>query len=74
MAKPLKAVQIKIPLAAAMLVTEIAIFIWRILKPNILDFTSHVSIIYFLLVLGLLPMITVIGWYGASMTFPVEKH
>lgn len=74
MAKPLKAVMVKIPLASIMLVTEIAIFIWRILKPNILDFTNPAGIIYFLLVLALLPMITIIGWYGASMTFPVEKH
>ena len=74
MAKPLKAVKIKIPLAAAMLVVEIVIFIWRIMKPDILDSVHPASIIYFLLVLALLPMITVIGWYGASMTFPVEKH
>jgi len=74
MAKPLKAVKIKIPLALTMLVVEIVIFIWRIGKPDILDSVNAGSIIYFLLVLALLPMITVIGWYGASMTFPVEKH
>jgi predicted heme/steroid binding protein/uncharacterized membrane protein len=73
MAKPLKAVKIKIPLAAAMLVTEIIIFIWRIMKPDILDSVHLGSVIYFLLVLALVPMITVIGWYGASMTFPIEK-
>jgi predicted heme/steroid binding protein/uncharacterized membrane protein len=74
MAKPLKAVRIKIPLTLAMLVVEIVIFIWRIRTPDILDSVNAGSIIYFLLVLSLLPMITVIGWYGASMTFPVEKH
>jgi len=74
MAKPLKAVKIKIPLALTMLVVEIVIFIWRIGTPDILDSVNAGSIIYFLLVLALLPMITVIGWYGASMTFPVEKH
>jgi predicted heme/steroid binding protein/uncharacterized membrane protein len=74
LAKPLKAVKIKIPLAVATLIIEIVIFIWRIMKPGILDSIHFGSIIYFLLVLALLPMITVIGWYGASMTFPVEKH
>jgi predicted heme/steroid binding protein/uncharacterized membrane protein len=74
MAKPLKAVKIKIPLAATMLVTEIVIFIWRITKPDILDSMDLGSVIYFLLVLALVPMITVIGWYGASMTFPIEKE
>ncbi len=74
MAKPLRAVKIKIPLTLTMLITEIIIFIWRIMKPDILDSIHFDSTIYFLLVLALVPMITVIGWYGASMTFPVEKH
>ena len=74
MAKPLKAVKVKIPLTATMLITEIVIFIWRIMKPDIPDSVHLGSIIYFLLVLALMPMVTVIGWYGASMTFPVEKH
>ena len=74
MAKPLKAVKIKIPLTLTMLLVEIVIFIWRIRTPGILDSVNAGSIIYFLLVLALVPIIIVIGWYGASMTFPVEKH
>ena len=74
MAKPLKAVKIKIPLTLTMFITEIVIFIWRIIKPDILNSVHPGSIIYFLLVLALMPMVTIIGWYGASMTFPVEKH
>ncbi|UCE51116.1 MAG: hypothetical protein JSV31_17820 [Desulfobacterales bacterium] len=74
LAKPLKAVKIKIPLTLTMLVTEIIIFIWRILVPDVLNSIRGVSIIYLLLVFSLIPMITVIGWFGASMTFPVEKE
>jgi len=74
LAKPLKAVKIKIPLTLTMLITEIIIFIWRILVPDVLDSISGASIIYLLLVFSLIPMITVIGWFGASMTFPVEKE
>lgn len=74
LAKPLKAVKIKIPLTLTMLVTEIIIFIWRILVPDVLNSIRGVSIIYVLLVFSLIPMITVIGWFGASMTFPVEKE
>ena len=74
MAQPLKAVKIKLPLTILMFVIEVVIFIWRILTPGILDSIHTGSIIYFLLVLSLIPIITVIGWYGASMTFPVEKH
>ena len=74
MAQPLKAVKIKLPLTILMFVIEVVIFISRILTPGILDSIYTGSIIYFLLVLSLIPIITVIGWYGASMTFPVEKH
>jgi predicted heme/steroid binding protein/uncharacterized membrane protein len=72
MAKPLTAVKIKLPLTLTMLAVEVIIFIWRLLTPGILDAIHWGSVIYFLLVLSLLPMIVVIGWYGASMTFPVD--
>jgi predicted heme/steroid binding protein/uncharacterized membrane protein len=72
-AKPLRAVKIKIPLTLTMLITEVVIFIWRMMMPDVLDIMQGASIIYLLLVLSLLPMITIIGWFGASMTFPVEE-
>ena len=74
MAQPMRAVKIKIPLTLTLLVTLVIIFIWRISDSNVLDSIQGVNILYLLLVLALIPMITVIGWFGASMTFPVEKH
>jgi hypothetical protein len=35
--------------------------------------TRGANIIYLLLVLSLFPMVVVIGWFGAHLTFPVEK-
>jgi predicted heme/steroid binding protein/uncharacterized membrane protein len=72
MAQSLKAVNVKLPLTILLFVTEVVIFIWRIMSPGILDAVNAASIIYFLLVLSMIPMIMIIGWYGASMTFPVE--
>ena len=72
MAQPMRPVKIKIPLTFTLLVTQIIIFVWRISDPNVLDSIQGASILYLLLVLALIPMITVIGWFGASMTFPVE--
>ncbi len=72
MAKPMRPVKIKMPLTLILLVTEITIFIWRISVPDVLDSLKGFSLLYLLLVLSLIPMITVIGWFGASMTFPVE--
>jgi len=72
MAQPLKPVKIKLPLTIVMFAIEVIIFTWRVLTPGILDSIHPGSVIYFLLVLSLLPIIMVIGWYGASMTFPVD--
>jgi hypothetical protein len=74
MAKPLKPVKVKIPLTIAMLLTSISLFVWRLEVPNILDALSGAGLLYILLVLSLSAMVTVIGWNGASMTFPVEKE
>ena len=74
MAKPLKPVRVKIPLTIAMLLTSIILFVWRLEVPSILDSLSGEGLLYILLVLSLSAMVTVIGWNGASMTFPVEKE
>ena len=63
----------KIPLAFVMLTVEITLFIWRLKVPEILDPVGGSGLIFLVLVFALLPMITLIGWYGASITFPVEK-
>jgi hypothetical protein len=30
--------------------------------------------LYLLLVFSLVPIVTIIGWFGATMTFPIEKE
>ena len=73
MLKPLKAVKVKIPLSITLLVTQIIAFVWRIKVPDVIDSIQGINIIYFLLVLSFFPMVVVIGWFGAFLTFPVEK-
>ena len=72
MAKPLKAVKIKLPLSITLFVIQIIAFVWRLKVPDVMDSIQGVNIIYFLLVLVLFPMVVVIGWFGAFLTFPVE--
>jgi uncharacterized membrane protein len=74
MAKPLKPVKIKIPLTIAMFLVSAVLFLWRLNVPDILDALSGSGLLYILLVLSLSVMVTVVGWNGASMTFPVEKE
>ena len=73
MLKPLKAVKVKMPLSITLLVAQIIAFVWRIKVPDVIDSIQGVNIIYFLLVLSFFPMVVVIGWFGAFLTFPVEK-
>lgn len=74
MAKPLKAVKVKLPLSITLFVTQIIAFVWRLNVPDVIDSIQGVNIIYLLLVLSFFPMVVVIGWFGAFLTFPVEKH
>lgn len=74
MSKPLKAVKVKIPLSITLFVTQIIAFVWRLNMPDVIDSIQGVNIIYLLLVLSFFPMVVVIGWFGAFLTFPVEKE
>ena len=74
LAKPLRPVKIKIPLALLMLVISAVLFVWRMNVPDILDALSGAGLLYILLVLALSALVTIIGWFGASMTFPVERE
>ncbi len=73
LSRPTRAVTIKKWLSPVLVLTALAAFIWRFLDPRIL--TAHDGFhgrIYLLLVLSLFPMVTVIGWFGAQLTFPIE--
>jgi predicted heme/steroid binding protein/uncharacterized membrane protein len=73
MAKPMTAAKVKIPLSLTLLVIQIIAFIWRMNVPQIMDSTRGGNVIYLLLVVSLFPIVVVIGWFGAHLTFPVEK-
>lgn len=64
-AKALRPVRIKIFFSVLLLAISVLAFILRVL--------SGQSLIYFLLLLLLVPVVSVIGWYGASLTFPLGR-
>jgi predicted heme/steroid binding protein/uncharacterized membrane protein len=74
LARPVKAVAIKQRISVILLALQISVFIWRVKVPRILDSLSAGSVVYFCLVLSLFPLVTIIGWYGAKLTFPIEKE
>jgi predicted heme/steroid binding protein/uncharacterized membrane protein len=70
LAKSMRAVTIKICFSILLMAVSISAFIWRIWDPGILlSFTGR-SFFYFLLLLSLIPIVTVIGWFGGTLTFP----
>ncbi|MDP2643435.1 MAG: cytochrome b5 domain-containing protein [Desulfobacterales bacterium] len=73
LAKPLRAVAVKKRVSIAMLITGLIVFVWRLINPGILDSFQTGSIIYLFLVVSLFPMVCVIGWFGAALSFPIER-
>jgi predicted heme/steroid binding protein/uncharacterized membrane protein len=72
-AKPLRAITIKKKVSVIMFATATLAFIIRVAVPDIFYPFRTISLVYLILVLFLFPFVTVIGWYGASLTFPIEK-
>ncbi len=73
-ARPVRSVRIKKPLSLAMLATAVLLFLWRLAVPDILVDFGPMSRLYVILEMALVPMIVVIGWFGAILTFPVEHE
>ena len=65
--RPMRPVLIKIVFSALLIAIALAAFLLRIILPD------RAGIIYLILLLLLIPVVSVIGWYGASLTFPLER-
>jgi predicted heme/steroid binding protein/uncharacterized membrane protein len=74
LASPLRPVKIKKAGSAILLALEIAIFVWRMAVPDILVSFRLISGLYLILVLSVLPLVIVLGWFGAKMAFPIQKE
>lgn len=73
-AKPVRAIKIKQAVSIVLFITATIAFIWRLCVPDMLHAIDGVDYLYLLLVLSLFPLVTVIGWFGASLTFPTEDE
>jgi len=61
----------KIQLSILLLIFEIILILWRSFGPEI--FLQKVPPIYFIIMLLLTPVVTLLGYYGGQMTFPIEQ-
>lgn len=64
----------KLSLSPVLLTGLAAAFFWRLNTPGILDHIGAEGFFYLLLVLGMAPVVSVIGWFGANLTFPIHDE
>lgn len=74
MGRAMKPIAIKIPLSVLTIVMAIVSFIWRWNAPDVMAQLQGIDILYLLTSLLFIPLIGIIGWYGASLTFPIEEE
>jgi len=73
MAKMTRAIVVKIVLSIALMGNALVLFFWRLIDPAVVTSPEGANSLYLVLCLSFVPVIIVIGWFGATMTFPIEK-
>ncbi len=49
-------------------------FVWRLCDPRVLRDLQGINLLYLLLVLAVTPLVTLIGYFGGMVTFPLEPQ
>jgi len=71
----LRPVVIKLILSPILLLIGAGAFVWRFSNPEILvQLREWPSVVYLALICSLTPLVSLIGTYGAIMTFPVHRE
>ena len=73
LARPMKLVKMKIILSCVVLLSSIVVLFWRISDPVVLDTEGMGRVLYVAITIAFVPLMSLIGWLGAGLTFPVEK-
>lgn len=72
-AQPTRPVTIKIVVSSAMSLDGLAALVWRLSDPAVVTGRAGASIPWLILEFLLLPMVVLVAWYGASLTFPLSR-
>ena len=72
-ARSIRTVRMKQRLSFLLLAVETGLFIWQWKNPHLLQTLNWQTFLYLLLVIFMFFVVSMIGWFGASLTFPLEK-
>jgi predicted heme/steroid binding protein/uncharacterized membrane protein len=73
LARPIRAVTLKMILSCILLIAATGALLWRIFEPGILETQGIARIIYLILLLSFVPLVSGIGSLGATLTFPIKR-
>jgi len=74
MGKMSRPIAIKLPLSIVLFALAVFLFVWRLMDPTVLTAEQGANWVYLILDALLIPIISIMGWYGATMTFPIENE
>jgi hypothetical protein len=69
----MRPVKIKINVSFILLTVSVIAFVWRGIQPDVFSSFTGWGVIYFMLVVLLVPIVSIIGWFGATLSFPLDK-
>jgi predicted heme/steroid binding protein/uncharacterized membrane protein len=72
-ARPLRPVRIKIIFSTVLATVSLCAFLLRLLFPEAVLSGTAMEMLYLLLLLALIPIVSTIGWFGATLTFPLRR-
>jgi predicted heme/steroid binding protein/uncharacterized membrane protein len=66
-------IKVKIIGSTVLMALVLILFAWRYSVPDILFADSGLGILYLFLLIALIPVVSIVGWFGATLTFPSGK-
>jgi predicted heme/steroid binding protein/uncharacterized membrane protein len=73
MAKTMRPVMLKITLSCLLLIASACLLFWKIAEPGVLDSQGMAKTVYLSITIFLALIVSIIGWLGGGLTFPVQK-
>lgn len=72
--RPMRAVRVKLVLSLLLFADALTAFLWRALDPQVARHAAGINVFYLVLVFMALPMVVVVAWFGATLTFPLRRE